>query len=282
VYGTGDGGPPHALRVGRGDPDGPQVVQHVLGTHGPGPDPVAGHGGVAGEVGPEAVDGDDHPVVLGDRVAAEGERRVGGGTDDVRDAGRLQHVGHMTAAAALDAEGVDRAAFEHAQGVLDRQALVQPLAVQGDLDVVLLGDPQGGVQGSGVGAHVLVHLEAAGASLGEGLGQRRLAGGRTAPQETDVDRPGVEGVEGVAQGPRRVDADARAASIASAGLRPSLAASQTVSAIRTVASGTLSRRPRARRALASSAAPKSSSRSRSVGVGRTSTPPDSSSTPTRF
>ena len=59
--------------------------------------------------------------------------------------------------------------LEDGEGVLDRQALVQPVGVQGDLDVVLLGDPQRGVQRAGVGAHVLVHLEAAGAALDERL-----------------------------------------------------------------------------------------------------------------
>ena len=164
---------PHALRVGGGDADRAQVVQHVLGAHRPGPDPVAGHRGVAGQVGLEVVDGDDHPVVLGDRVPAERQGGVGGGADDVRHARHLQHVRYVPAAAALDVEGVDGAPVEHAQGVLDGQALVQPVAVQGDLDVVLLGDPQRGVERAGVGAHVLVHLEAGRAALGERLDQRR-------------------------------------------------------------------------------------------------------------
>ena len=47
-----------------------------------------------------------------------------------------------------------------------------PSRVQGDLDVVLLGDPQRRVQRAGVGAHVLVHLEAARAALGQRLDQR--------------------------------------------------------------------------------------------------------------
>ena len=65
------------------------------------------------------------------------------------------------------------AAVEDAQGVLDRQALVEAVGVQGDLHVVLLGDAQRGVEGARVRAHVLVHLEPAGAALGERLDQRR-------------------------------------------------------------------------------------------------------------
>ena len=52
---------------------------------------------------------------------------------------RAQHVGGVPAAAALDVEGVHRAAVEHGQGVGDRQALVEPVGVQAHLHVVLLG-----------------------------------------------------------------------------------------------------------------------------------------------
>ena len=106
----------------------------------------------------------------------------------------------MAAAAALDVEGVDGAAVEHRQGVLDRQALVQAVGVQRHLHVVLLGHPQRGVQRPGVRAHVLVHLEAARPALDQRLDQRaRIQESRG--QEADVDRPGVEGVEGVPQRP---------------------------------------------------------------------------------
>lgn len=113
----------------------------------------------------------------------------------------------MSATAALDVEGVDGPAVQHAEGVLDGEALVEAVAVQGDLDVVFVGDPQGGVQGPGVGPHVLVDLETAGPAFGQRLHQGGGIGGRTPGQEADVDRPGVEGVEGVLQRPGRVDAD---------------------------------------------------------------------------
>ena len=122
----------------------------------------------------QAVRGEDHLVVLVERVAPEGQGRVGGRADHVGHAGQLQHVGHVPTAATLDVEGVDGAAVQHAQRVVDRQALVEPVGVQGDLDVVLLGDVQRRVEGAGVGAHVLVHLEPARAALDQRLDQRRL------------------------------------------------------------------------------------------------------------
>ena len=180
--GAADGlaGAAHALRVGGGDADDAEVVQHVLGAHRPGADPVAGHGGVAGQVGLQVVDGDDHAVVLGDRVPAEGQGRVGGGADDVR---RRPPSSARSARVRRRSPRCGRRGWcgpsSTREGVLDGQALVQPVAVQGDLDVVLLGDAQRGVEGAGVRAHVLVHLEAGRAALGERLDQRRGVGGRT-------------------------------------------------------------------------------------------------------
>ena len=75
----------------------------------------------------------------------------------------------------------------------------------------------------------------------------------------------MSGTPGSTSSDVRIAAPAAAAAISRA---PSRAASQTVSAISAVASGTLSRKPRARRARASSAAVKMSNRSRSVGVRR--------------
>ena len=98
--------------------DHAEVVQHVLGGHrarrgcGRGPSPRRPAGRL------EVVDRDDHVEVLGHRVPAEREGRVGRGADDVGHARHRQHVGYVAAAAALDVEGVDGAAVEHPQGVL--------------------------------------------------------------------------------------------------------------------------------------------------------------------
>ncbi len=106
----------------------------------------------------------------------------------------------MAAAASLDVERMDRPAVEDGQGVLDRQALVEPVGVQGDRDVVLLGHGQGHVEGAQVGAGVLVDLEPAHAGL-EGLEQRARLGRRPATQDAHVDGPRVEGGVGLAQRP---------------------------------------------------------------------------------
>ncbi len=114
----------------------------------------------------------------------------------------------MSAAAAFDVEGVDRASIEDAEGVGDRQALVEAVGVQRDLHVVLLGDAQRGVERASVRAGVLVHLEPADAALLQRLEQRGVDRRRAATEEADVDRPRVERGERVAQPPGGVDADA--------------------------------------------------------------------------
>ena len=68
---------------------------------------------------------------------------------------------------------------EDLERVGHQQALVEAVGVHRHLDVVLLGDRQCGVKGPGMGAHVLVDLEPAGATLGERLDQRSRPGGRS-------------------------------------------------------------------------------------------------------
>ena len=119
--------------------------------------------------------GEDHLVVLVERIAPERQRRVGARADHVGHSGELQHVGHVTTAAALDVEGVDGAAGQHAQRVFHRQALVEAVGVQRDLHVELLGHVERGVEGAGVRAHVFVHLEPACPAFDQGLDERRLA-----------------------------------------------------------------------------------------------------------
>jgi hypothetical protein len=74
----------------------------------------------------------------------------------------------MAAAGALGMEGVDGAALEGGDGVLDEAGLVQRVGVDGDGDVGLLGDRETDVDGRGRGAPVLVQLQ------GDGPGVHHL------------------------------------------------------------------------------------------------------------
>ena len=65
------------------------------------------------------------------------------------------------AAAALDVVGVDAAPADGGERLLERRGLPDPVGVERHLDVVALRDRERGVDERGVGADVLVHLEAA-------------------------------------------------------------------------------------------------------------------------
>ena len=75
----------------------------------------------------------------------------------------------MAAAAPLDVVGVDRPAGDGGDRVLELGRLVQAVGVEGDRDVVGLGEAQDVVHELGVGAVVLVDLEAARAGIEQRL-----------------------------------------------------------------------------------------------------------------
>ncbi len=71
----------------------------------------------------------------------------------------------MAAAGAFGVEGVNGAALERLDGVLDEARFVQRVGVDHHLDVVVVGDAQAVVDRGGRRAPVLVQLERAGAGL---------------------------------------------------------------------------------------------------------------------
>ena len=77
----------------------------------------------------------------------------------------LDDVGRVAAAGAFGVEGVDRAALERGDRVLDEAGLVERVGVDHHLHVVVVGDRQAAVDRRRRRAPVLVQLEAAGAGL---------------------------------------------------------------------------------------------------------------------
>jgi hypothetical protein len=99
-----------------------------------------------------------HVEVLVDRVHRVRARRIRRRRQDVGLAHRLDDVGRMAAAGAFGVIGVDRAALERGQRVLEEPGFVQRVGVDRHLDVVPLGDVQAIVDRRRRRAPVLVQL----------------------------------------------------------------------------------------------------------------------------
>ena len=145
-----------------------------------------------------------HVEMLVDGVAGERPRRIGRGRQHVLQARHLDDVGRVAAAGAFGVEGVDGAALEGLDGVLDEAGLVERVGVDHHLHVVVVGDRQAAVDRRRRGAPVLVQLERTGAGLDHFL-QRRRARGIALAGEAEIDREGVGGLDHAAdmERPRR-------------------------------------------------------------------------------
>mmetsp|Transcript_46019 Transcript_46019/g.107301 ORF Transcript_46019/g.107301 Transcript_46019/m.107301 type:complete len:393 (-) Transcript_46019:666-1844(-) len=156
---------PHRLGVGRHDRDGAEIVQDVLRRDGLAADTTLGEGDVLGDVLVEVVADHEHVQVLVDGVDGEGTRRVGRRRQHVRQPAHLDDVGRVPAAGALRVVCVDRPPADRRERVVDVAGLVERVGVDGDGDVVLVGEGEARVDGGGGRAPVLVQLEAGGARL---------------------------------------------------------------------------------------------------------------------
>ena len=140
-------------------------------------------------------------TLLGRRVDPERHGRRRRRAQDVRLADEPEQVRHVAAAAALDVIGVDGPAGDRGDRVLELGRLVQAVGVERDGDVVGVGEAQDVVDQLGVGAVVLVDLEAARAGVEERLERARrprirapawrpmLTGQPSRPGERPLHRP---------------------------------------------------------------------------------------------
>ena len=98
-------------------------MQDVLGGDGLLADAAFGERQVLGDRRIEMVAHHQHVEMLVDGVAGEGPRRIGRRRQHVLQARDLDDVGRVAAAGAFGVEGVDGAALERLDGVLDEARL---------------------------------------------------------------------------------------------------------------------------------------------------------------
>ena len=132
-----------------------------------------------------------HVEMLVDGVAGERPRRIGRGRQHVLQAGDLDDVRRVAAAGALGVEGVDGAALERRDGVLDEAEFVERVGMDHHLDVVIVGDRQAAVDRRRRRAPVLVQLERTGAGL-DHLLERGRARGVALAGKAEIDRERVD------------------------------------------------------------------------------------------
>ena len=152
-----------------------------------------------------------HVEVLVDGVFGVGPRRVGGGRQHVLQSRHLDDVGGVAAAGAFGVEGVDGAALERLDGVLDEAGLVERVGVDHYLDVVVVGDGEAAVDRRRRRAPVLVQLQGAGAGLDHFL-QRRRPRGVALAGKAEIHRKAVRRLDHAADvpGARRAGGGKRA------------------------------------------------------------------------
>ena len=165
-------------------------MQDVLGGDRLLADAALGEGEVLGDALVEVMADHQHVEMLVERVLRIGPRRVGRRGQHVGQARDLHDVGRVAAARALGVEGVDGAALEGLDRVLDEARFVQRIGVDHHLDVVIVGDRQAAVDRRRRRAPVLVQLERAGAGL-DLLDERRGLRGVALAGEAEVHRVSV-------------------------------------------------------------------------------------------
>ena len=114
-----------------------------------------------------------HVEMLVDGVLGIGPRRIGRRRQHVLQSGDLDDVRRVAAAGAFGVEGVNGAALERLDGVLDEAGFVERVGVDHHLDVVVVGDRKAAVDRRRRRAPVLVQLQRAGAGLDHFLERRR-------------------------------------------------------------------------------------------------------------
>ncbi|SSJ98968.1 Uncharacterised protein [Klebsiella pneumoniae] len=130
----------HGLRIGGGEREGAEIVQHVFRSDGFPANARLGKGHVLGDVRVQMVADHQHIEMFIDGVEGVGQRWVGGRRQNVRVGAGGDDVRRMAAAGPFGMEGVDGAPADGGEGVFHKTGFIQGVAVQGDLDVHFIGD----------------------------------------------------------------------------------------------------------------------------------------------
>ncbi len=130
----------HGLGVGGHRGDRAHVLENVLGRHGRRPHPAFGEGEFGRDTRVQVMGDETDVQLFVGGVHREGPGGGGGGRQNVRFPHDPDDVRGVTATGTLRVEGVEGAAGDRAQQVLDEPGLVEGVAVDRHLDPAGVGD----------------------------------------------------------------------------------------------------------------------------------------------
>ncbi len=162
-------------------------MQHVFGGDGLPANAGFGKRHVLGDIRVEVMANHQHVQVLVDGVDRVGQRRVGGGGQNIRVRAGGDDIRRMAAARPFGVEGVDGAPGDGGQRVFDKTGLVQRVAVQRHLNIHLFSDLQRTVDGRRRRAPVFVDLKPDG-TCRDLLAQRVRVGAVPFTQQANIHR----------------------------------------------------------------------------------------------
>ncbi len=191
----------HGLAVGADHRERAQIMQDVFGGDGLAADAAFGERHVFGDTRVQVMADHQHVQMLIDGVARERAGRVGRAGQHVRKAAGLDDVRRVAATGTFGVIGMDGTALQRGQCGFDKAGLVEGVAVDRHLHVILVGDAQAVVDAGGRGAPILMQLQTDGAGL-DLLDQRLRQTGVALAGKTNVHRERVAGLQHARQVPR--------------------------------------------------------------------------------
>ena len=148
--------PAHGLAVGRDYRKCAHIMQDVFGGNGFAADAAFSKGHIFGDAFVEVMADHQHIKMFFHRVDRIGHGRVGRGGQDVLPAHHLHDVRRMAAPCPFGVKGMDSAALEGGECVLNKAGFIQRVGVDHHLHIHRIGDAKAAVDGGGGGAPVFM------------------------------------------------------------------------------------------------------------------------------
>ena len=141
-------------------------MEHVFGGDGLGADAGLREGDIFGDVAREVMTYHKHIKMLVQGIPSIGASGIGRRREDIIMFHHADDIWSVATSGTLCMVGVDRAALEGADGLLDESGFIERIGVDEGLDIIFIANGQAGVDGSWRGTPIFVELETADSGFG--------------------------------------------------------------------------------------------------------------------